>query len=86
MTPELLTALFIKLLADRAVSSTCPPSAWINPPFSTRALTAPAFTVTLSRPSPATSRVIAVPEANATVPSWAAITPVLLTWAPSNAT
>src|SRR5690606_24895039 len=63
-----------------------PPSAWIMPPFCTRASIAPSLTATLSRPSPATSRVMAWPAASATVPRFAWIMPWLLTLAPSRAT
>ena len=86
ITPVLFTALDIRLPAACAVSITCPPSDWINPPFCTSALTTPWFTVTLSRPSPATSSVMALPAAKATVPRFATMTPLLATLAPSSAT
>ncbi len=86
ITPLLFTTPCSRLPADRAVIRTSPPSARIIPPFCTRALTAPWFTVTLSSPSPATSSVKALPAASATVPSLAEITPSLLTFAPSSAT
>ncbi len=75
MTPVLLTAVRKSPLADRAVISTRPPSARIRPPFSARAFTAPSSTFTFSRPSPATSRVMARPAASDTAPSLAEITP-----------
>ncbi|MNY29500.1 hypothetical protein D3C86_1635460 [compost metagenome] len=86
MVPVLLTTVLSSLPAACAVSSTWPPSAWIKPPLLTSALTAPWSTVTLSRPSPATSSVTACPPTSATEPMRAAITPSLLTWAPSRAT
>ena len=86
ITPVLFTALCNRFPAACAVSSTCPPSARITPPFCTSAFTAPWFTVTLSSPSPAMSRVTALPAASATVPSLAEITPWLLTFAPSRTT
>ena len=86
MTPVLLTTVRNNCPAACAVSRTCPPSARIIPPLLTSALTAPVSTVTLSRPSPATSSVTPLPEASATVPSRATIVPWLLTFAPSSAT
>ena len=86
MTPVLLTVVFSSCPAACVVSTTRPPSAWIMPPFWTSAFTAPWLTATLSRPSPARSRVIAVPPAMATVPRLAVIRPWLETEPPSSAT
>ncbi len=84
--PLLLTTVCNRLPAACAFISTRPPSAWIRPPLSASASSAPLSTVTLSNPSPATSSVIALPAASATVPRRAAITPSLETLAPSIAT
>ena len=86
MTPVLLTAVLSSCPAAWAVSITWPPSARIMPPFCTSAFTAPWSTVTLSRPLPATSRVIAWPPASATEPRLATMTPLLPTLPPSRAT
>ncbi|OEZ92904.1 hypothetical protein JAB9_45130 [Janthinobacterium sp. HH107] len=86
ITPVLLTAVFSKSPAACAVSTTLPPSAWSRPPLLTKAPTAPALTATLSKPSPATSRVIALPAARATEPRRAWIVPSFETCAPSRAT
>ena len=86
IVPVLLTTVFNRSPAACAVSSTCPPSARIIPPFSASALTAPLDTATFNRPSPVTSMVTASPAASATLPSRAAMTPWLLTLRPISAT
>jgi hypothetical protein len=75
ITPLLLTADFISWPADLAVITTRPPSAWITPPFLASAFTAPWSIVTLSKPSPAISSVMALPAARTTVPNRAEIKP-----------
>ena len=86
ITPVLLTTVFSKSPAAWAVSTTLPPSARIMPPLLTKAPTAPALTATLSKPSPATSSVMARPAARATEPRRAWIVPSFDTLAPSKAT
>ena len=86
ITPVLLTTVLNRSPAPCAVITTRPPSACSMPPFWTRALAAPLSTTTLSKPSPATSRVMAAPDARAIVPRLAWIRPSLLTWPPNSAT
>ncbi len=86
ITPVLFTTVFSKSPAACALSSTLPPSAWIRPPLLTSAPTAPALIATFSKPSPATSSVMARPAASATDPRRAWIVPSFDTFAPSKAT
>ena len=84
-TPSLLTTPESKALAPLAVSNTLPPSARTKPLFSTRALTAPCSTLTLSSPEPATWRLSFWPAAMSTLPPSACKLPLLLTRGASNA-
>ena len=82
-TPVLLTTPFMASLAPLAVRMASPPSARINPLFSTRVLTVEALTSTESRPSPLKSSSTSVPAASAVLP---VLAPELLTLGEISAT
>ena len=86
ITPVLLTTLCNSSPTACADINTRPPSARTMPPFSTSAFTAPWEMDKFSRPSPLTSKVMALPAASTTLPNLAEITPWLLMLLPSSAT
>ena len=77
--PLLRTTLPINTLALRAVITTKPPSALTTCLFSTKASITPWSICTAVRLCPLKTKVVLLPAAMATVPSWAMMTPSLRT-------
>jgi hypothetical protein len=87
ITPEVLIAASTAPAAAPALKSTRPPPTSIKPPFETPrvAVTASPCTAIRTSPSPLRSIVVLRPEASATVPCRATITPSLATLPPTSA-
>ena len=79
ITPVLLTTLATSASLAPAVMMTRPPSVRIRPPFSARLRQTLRSTCKCTRLLSLNVSVAALPAARATVPSWAVMTPWLLT-------